>query len=125
MKKIFALQFNFFKKNLKDIISFSIILFISLILFNSALIVNNNIDKAYETKFDKLNTSNSFFNISKLYYNDKILGDIKDINGVTSVDKRNGIFVNIPVMMENSYQDQNIIFYNLNKESNINKYEIV
>lgn len=125
MKKIFTLQFNFFKKNLKDIISFSIILFISLILFNSALIVNNNIDKAYETKFDKLNTSNSFFNIPKFYYSNQILDDLKDINGVTSVDKRNGIFVNIPVMMEDNYQDQNIIFYNLNEESNINKYEIV
>ena len=69
MKKIFYLQFNFFKKNLKDIISFSIILFISLILFNSALIVNNNIDKAYNTKFDILNTGNVFFNIPKAYYN--------------------------------------------------------
>lgn len=125
MRKIFALQLNFFKKNLKDIISFSIILFISLILFNSALTVNNNIDKAYKAKFDKLNTSNSFFNIPKVYYNDNILNDIKNINGVTDVDKRNGILVNIPVMTEDSYQEQNIVFYNLDEESRINKYEII
>ncbi len=125
MKKIFYLQFNFFKKNLKDIISFSIILFISLILFNSALIVNNNIDKAYNTKFDILNTGNVFFNIPKAYYNNNILDDLKHMNDVTDVDKRNGIIVNIPIMMEDSYQDQNIIFYNLDEESIISKYEIV
>ena len=73
MKKIFKLQFSFFKKNLKDIISFSIILFISLLFFNSALIVNNNIDKAYKKKFNDLNTGNVFFNISKIYYDDSII----------------------------------------------------
>ena len=125
MKKIFKLQFSFFKKNLKDIISFSIILFISLLFFNSALIVNNNIDKAYKKKFNDLNTGNVFFNISKIYYDDSIISDIKKINGVNEVEKRYGIFVNIPVMMEDSYQDQNIIFYNLNDNSKLNKYEIV
>lgn len=125
MKKIFELQFSFFKKNLKDIISFSIILFISLLFFNSALIVNNNIDKAYKKKFNDLNTGNVFFNISKIYYDDSIISDIKKINGVNEVEKRYGIFVNIPVMMEDSYQDQNIIFYNLNDNSKLNKYEIV
>ena len=125
MEKIFKLQFSFFKKNLKDIISFSIILFISLLFFNSALIVNNNIDKAYKKKFNDLNTGNVFFNISKIYYDDSIISDIKKINGVNEVEKRYGIFVNIPVMMEDSYQDQNIIFYNLNDNSKLNKYEIV
>ena len=125
MKKIFKLQFSFFNKNLKDIISFSIILFISLLFFNSALIVNNNIDKAYKKKFNDLNTGNVFFNISKIYYDDSIISDIKKINGVNEVEKRYGIFVNIPVMMEDSYQDQNIIFYNLNDNSKLNRYEIV
>ena len=122
MKKIFKLQSSFFKKNLKDIISFSIILFISLLFFNSALVVNNNVLNAYDKKFNDLNTANVFFNISKTYYNDDILNDIKKIDGIEKAEKRDGIIVNIPVMMEDSYQDQNIIFYNLNEYSELNKY---
>lgn len=125
MKKIFTLQSNFFKKNIKNIVSFSIILFISIVFFNSALIVNNNVDKSYNEKFDKLNTSNVFFNISQFYYNDSIINDLKKIDGVNDVETRNGILVNIPVMMEDSYQNQNIIFYNLDEDTTISKYEIV
>ena len=47
MNRILTLQKNFFKKNLKDIISFSIILLISTILLTSSLVVNNNVDKEY------------------------------------------------------------------------------
>ena len=88
MKKIFKLQFSFFKKNLKDIISFSVILFISLLFFNSALIINNNIDKAYKKKFNDLNTGNVFFNISKIYYDDSIISDIKPCRNSKTLGQR-------------------------------------
>ena len=109
MKKIFTLQSSFFKKNLKDIISFSIILFISLLFFNSALIVKNNIDKAYQKKFDKLNTANVFFNISKMQYTDDLLNDIKEMD-VEEVEKKNGILGNIPIKTDDADQEQNVIF---------------
>lgn len=124
MKKIFTLQSSFFKKNLKDIISFSIILFISLLFFNSALIVKNNIDKAYQKKFDKLDTANVFFNINKMSYSDDLLNDIKKMD-VDEVEKKNGILVNIPVKTDGADQDQNVIFYNLDETTKLNKYEIV
>ena len=124
MRKIFTLQSSFFKKNLKDIISFSIILFISLLFFNSSLIIKNNIDKAYQRKFDKLNTANVFFNISKIQYSDDLLNDIKSMS-VDEVEKRNGILVNIPVKTDDAVQEQNVIFYNLDEITKLNKYEIV
>ena len=125
MKKIFKLQSSFFRKNLKDIISFSIILFISLLFFNSALIVKNNIDKAYQKKFDKLNTANVFFNISKMQYTDELLNDIKQIEGIDEIEKKNGILVNIPIKTDDADQEQNVIFYNLDDQIKLNKYEIV
>ena len=125
MNRILTLQKNFFKKNLKDIISFSIILLISTILLTSSLVVNNNIDNEYNSKHERLNTANSFFTISKLQYNEDLINNIKNIEGIKEVEKQEGIFLTIPVMMEGSMQDQNIIFYNYNEERNINKYDII
>ncbi|MBO5349668.1 MAG: ABC transporter permease [Clostridia bacterium] len=125
MNRILTLQKNFFKKNLKDIISFSIILFISTILLTSSLVINNNIDKEYNRKHQKLNTANSFFTISKLQYNDDLLENIKNIKGVKVAEKQEGVFVTIPVMMEDSMQDQNIIFYNYENNANLNKFDLI
>lgn len=125
MNRILTLQKNFFKKNLKDIISFSIILLISTILLTSSFVVNNNIDKEYNKKHQKLNTANAFFTISNLEYNDNLLENIKQIKGVNEAEKQNGIFVTIPVMMEDSLQDQNVIFYNYENERSINKFDLV
>lgn len=125
MKRILTLQKSFFKKNLKDIISFSIILFISTILLTSSLVVNNNIDKEYNKKHQRLNTANCFFTISKLQYSDDLIDNIKSIEDVKKVQKQEGVFLTIPVMMEDSLQDQNIIFYNYENEININKFDLI
>lgn len=105
MNRILTLQKNFFKKNLKDIIAFSIILLFSTILLTNSLVINNNIDEEYEKKHQRLNTANNFFTISKLQYDDNLLENIKNIKGVYEVEKQEGIAVTIPVQMEDSSQD--------------------
>ena len=125
MNRILTLQKNFFKKNLKDIISFSIILFISTILLTSSLVVNNNINNEYDIKPKRLNTANSFYTISKLQYSEDLLENIKNIKGVNEVEKQEGIFITVPIMMEDSLQDQNVIFYNYENERKINKFDLV
>ncbi len=125
MNRILTLQKNFFKKNLKDIISFSIILFISTILLTSSLVVNNNIDNEYNIKHQRLNTANSFYTISKLQYSDNLLENIKNIKGVNEVEKQEGIFATVPIMMEDNLQDQNVIFYNYENIRKINKFDLV
>lgn len=125
MNRIFTLQKNFFKKNLKDIISFSIILFISTILLTSSLVVNNNITSSYNQKHEGLNTANAFFTISKYQYNDNLIDDIKNIKDITDVEKEDGILLTIPVIMEDSMQDQNIIFHNYEYKRSLNKFNII
>lgn len=125
MNKVLTLQKSFFKKNLKDIISFSIILLISTILLTSSLVVNNNIDEDYNSKLERLNTANAFFTISKLQYGDTLLNNIKEIDGIDNIENHEGILLNIPVMMEDSLQDQNVIFYKYNDVRNINNFALV
>lgn len=125
MKKTITLSKYFFKKNIKDIISFVIILFIATILFSSAIIINFNVSEDYDKEADKLNTANSFFTIPSVEYTDNILNDIKNIKGIQEVEVQTGIMLTIPVNMEGAIQEQNQIFYNIDSVSSINKKEII
>lgn len=125
LKKLITISKYFFKKNLKDIISFSIILFIATILFSSAIIINGNISKDYDAEFDRLNTANSFFVIPSIQYSDYLLEDIKNMEGITEAEVQKGINLIVPVDMEGSIQEQNQIFYNIDDNINVNKREII
>lgn len=125
MKEINTTSKYFFKKNKKDIISFVVILFIATILFSSAIIINFNISKDFDKEAKELNTSTSFFTIPNIEYEDNILNDIKNINGIDNVEVQNGIMLTIPIDMDGSTQEQNQIFYNIDNINNINKKEII
>lgn len=125
MNHIITLSKNSFKKNIKTLLSFSIILLIASMFFGSALVINNNFSKEYNKKFNELNTANAFFTISKSEYNDSILTDIKNIDSITEVEARKGILLTIPVKTKNSTQDQKQIFYDIEDNGNISKYKIV
>lgn len=94
MKKAIAISKYFFKKNLKDIASFSIILLISTILFSSSIVINNNVSKDYDNEFNRLNTASTFFTIPSVEYEDSLLEDIRNINGIEDVEvkKRNNAY---------------------------------
>lgn len=125
LKKIIAISKYFFKKNLKDIVSFSIILFIATILFSSAIIINCNISKDYNDEFDRLNTASCFFVIPGSEYSDNLLENIKNMKGITDAEIQKGIILSIPVDMDGAIQEQNQIFYNIDDNLNINKREII
>lgn len=125
LRKVITISKYFFKKNLKDIISFSIILFIATILFSSSIIINCNISKDYNEEFERLNTASSFFVIPSREYCDNILEDIKNMEKITDIEVQKGIMLSIPVDMEGSIQEQNQIFYNIDDNLNINKREII
>lgn len=124
MQKLSTISKYFFKKNFKDIFSFSIILLIATILFASVITLNNNISDSYDDEFSRLNTANAFFTIPNIAYTDSLIEDIKNIDGIKEVQKENGIILNVPVEMDGSIQEQTQIFYNIDNISNINKREI-
>lgn len=125
MKKAITISKYFFKKNLRDIVSFSIILLIATILFSSSIIINRNVSKDYDNEFNRLNTANTFFTIPSAEYEDSFLEDIKNINGIKDAEVQNGIMLNVPVDMDGQKQEQNQIFYNISDNSYINKREII
>lgn len=125
MKKIMTISKYFFKKNLKDIVSFGVILFIATVLFSSAFIINNNISMDYDNEFNRLNTASVFFIVPSVEYERGLLQDIKNMKGIKEVKAQSGIMLTVPVDMDGSTQEQNQIFYNMSDTSNINKREVI
>lgn len=125
MKKAITISKYFFKKSFKDIVSFSIILLIATALFSSAIHLNNNVSKDYDSEFNRLNTASSFFTISSIEYENSLLEDIRNIKGIKDAQIQKGVMLTVPVDMEGSIQEQNQIFYNISNIPNINKREII
>lgn len=125
LKKIIAISKYFFRKNIRDIISFSIILFGATILFSSAIIINCDISKNYNREFDRLNTANSFFVIPSSQYSNHLLEEIKDREEITDIEVQKGVMLSVSVDMDGSVQEQNQIFHNIDDNPNINKREII
>lgn len=125
LHKINTILKYFFKKNLKDLISFGVILFIATILFSSAIIINKNISKDYDKFHEELNASDAFFTIPSSEYSADLLQNIKDIKTIKEVETQNGIMLSIPVKVDGSNQEQTQIFYNMEITPKINKRKII
>lgn len=125
MKKSIILAINFCKKNLGQLLSFSIILLIATILFSSAIVLNNNISNDYDEKYQKLNTASTFFTIPSIQYSDRLIDDINNLEDIKEIDVKSGIMLTVPVEMNGDKQDQNQIFYKINNNDKINQYEII
>lgn len=124
MRRLILIAGYFLKKNFKDIISFSIILFIATALFASAFTLQNNISSSYDAEFQRLNTADSFFTIPSAEYSDTLLENIAHLDGVENVQKESGIMLTIPVQMDDSSQEQIQIFYNLDQNPDLNRREL-
>lgn len=125
LQKINAISKYFFKKNFKDIISFSIILLIATCLFASAINVFKNVSAYYDLLFDELNTADVFFTIPNIQSTDELLKDIENIKGVSEVEAQKGIMLSVPVKMEDSTQEQTQIFYNIDKPIKLNRRKVI
>lgn len=125
MYKIITITKYFFKKNLKDIISFSIILFIATTLFSSAFIINKNIGHDYDILYEELNTADAFFTITSEDYTEELLSNIKNIKGINEAQAQNGVMLSIPVHMDGSIQEQTQIFYNIDINPKLNKRKVI
>lgn len=125
MKKSIILAINFCKKSLGQLLSFSIILLISTVLFSSAIVLSRNMSSDYDKKYKELNTANAFFTIPSINYSDQLINDINNLKHIKDIDIKNGIMLIVPVEMNGEKQDQTQIFYKINEINNINQYEIV
>ncbi len=113
------------KKDRGSFVSFGIVIFITALMLNLAFVLVFQVDKAYDKKFEELDTATVNVCIPKMQDTDNLGEDIEKIEGVEKVECREAVFLEAVIKDFRATDfSMNTIFYNLNETRNLNKMDI-
>lgn len=125
MNKIYTQIIHNLKKDKGSFVSFGLIILATSFMLNLALVLLFQVDKAYDTKFDALNTAAINVCIPEVQDTDSLLNELSSIDGVNSVETHSAIYAEAVVEdFRDTDFDMNTMFYNINDIRNINSLEI-
>ena len=126
MRKILnQISYNL-KKDKSSYVSFGIIILITALILNCALVLMLQVDKAYDEKFKKLNTASVNVIIPEMQNTQGLERDIAEIDGVEKLESHNAILNEATVKDFNGADfSMNTVFYNIDEKRNFNDFEIV
>lgn len=126
MNKILHLAFHNFRKDKKQYISFGIIILVTALILNLALVLAMSIGKAYDQKAADLNTSDIDAVIPQMLDSDGLQGKLEQLDGVNSVEIQNGVMLSAIIKeFRGTDFNMNLIFYNIDDWRTVNILEIV
>lgn len=127
MKKIIHLALHNLKKEKKQYFSFGIIALITAFILNLALVLSFSVNSAYDEKFVELNAADIDAVIPKIQDSSDLSNKIKRLDGVESVEVRDGIFLSSAVVKDfrGTDFDMNIVFYNKDDVHKMNLLETI
>ncbi|MDE5965915.1 MAG: ABC transporter permease [Lachnospiraceae bacterium] len=113
------------KKQKSQFLSFGIMVCITALIVNTALVLAFQTGKAYDKSFAEKNTAAINVLIPAAVDNDGIEGEMNKIEGVLSVERHEGVFTSATVReFAGSDFDMNTVFYNLEGERSVNLLEV-
>ena len=121
MRKISNLTLHNLNKAKGQYISFGVFICLTAFIINIALVLAFQTFNAYDGLFDKLDTADINFIIPEIQDNKELLTEVEEIDGVSFVEKRSGVFTPVTVReFAGSDFDMNTVFYNLDEERTLN-----
>lgn len=125
MKKISTLIFHNLKKEKGQYFSFGIIILLTAFILNLALVLAFQVDKAYDRKFEALNTADINFCIPQVQNTVDLEEGVRSIKGVKRLDCREGIFTTAVVKdFRKTDFSMNTVFYNMDAARKLNEFVI-
>ena len=125
MNKTATLIIHNLKKNKGQYLSFGFIICLTAFIMNIALVLAFQTSDAYDSRFHELDTADINFIIPQLQDNNELIAEIETIDGVSTVEKRGGIFVSATVReFADSDFDMNTVFYNLDEARTLNRLDV-
>lgn len=126
MGKMNGLIFHNLKKGKGQYLSFGIIILLTAFILNLALVLLFQVDKAYDRKFQELNTANINFLIPKVQDRDDLADKCFSIGGVEDVESREGILTSAVIEDFRGVDFTiNTIFYDYDSERRLNELELM
>lgn len=125
MNKTATLSIHNLKKTKGQYLSFGFIICLTAVIMNIALVLAFQTFGAYDNRFHELDTADINFLIPQIQDNSEIIAEIKKIDGVSMVEKHEGVFASATVReFRNSDFDMNTVFYNLNETRTLNRLDV-
>lgn len=125
MKKTKALVWHNLKKAKGQYISFALIICLTAFIMNIALVLAFQTFRAYDVLFSELDTADINFIIPEFQDDSEIIAGLGEIDGVSTVEKHNGVFVSATVRdFADSDFDMNTVFYNLDETRTLNLLQV-
>lgn len=125
MSKILPLAFHNLKKDKKQYFSVGIIILLTALILNLALVLTFSIDSAYDAKSVELNSSDVDVIVPKIMDSQELTKEIKASKDVENIEKRNAILLSSAIIKEFRGEDfdTNIVFYNKDDSHEMNSLE--
>ena len=119
------LIFHNLKKAKGQFISFGIVMLITAVILNTALVLLFQTGDAYDSLFDELNTSDLSVTVPSALSYDELLNDISEIDGVSATNTNEALFASAALQdFQNSEFTMNTYFYRMDGERDLTKHKI-
>ncbi|MEE0059519.1 MAG: ABC transporter permease [Acutalibacteraceae bacterium] len=114
------------KKDKSSFISFGIIIMITALILNCAVVLMLQVDTAYDEKLVKLNTASVNVVVPEIQSTKELEKTISDINSVEKTESHRAVFSEATVKDFNGTDfSMNTIFYNIDHSRTLNSFELV
>lgn len=122
MKRLSTLVIHNLKKEKGAFFSFGLIILFTAFMLNLALVLYFQVDKAYDRKFDELNTANINFYIPNVQANEELKEAILNVEGVKGLENREAVFTTAVIkdFRETDFS-MNTVFYRMNETRTLNE----
>ena len=119
------LVFHNLKKARGQFISFGIVMLITAVILNTALVLLFQTGDAYDALFDELNTSDLSVAVPSVFSYDELLNDISEIEGVSEINSHEALFASAALQdFQDSEFTMNTYFYRVDDERALTKQKI-
>ncbi|MCH5280503.1 MAG: ABC transporter permease [Lachnospiraceae bacterium] len=113
------------KKAKGQFVSFGIVMLITALILNTALVLLFQTKDAYDMLFDELNTADLSVTIPNLLSSDELLDDISKLDGVSQVNTNEVLFASAALQdFQDSEFTMNTYFYRVDDERELTKHRI-
>lgn len=119
------LIFHNLNKAKGQFLSFGIVMLITAVILNTALVLLFQTGDAYDKLFDELNTADLSVTVPELLSFDELLDDISELEGVSKVDENEALFASAALQdFQDSEFTMNTYFYRLNASRDLTRHTI-
>lgn len=113
------------KKAKGQFLSFAIVMLITAVILNTALVLLFQTGDAYDSLFDELNTSDFSVTVPSLLSSDELLNEISEIDGVSEKNTHEALFASAALQdFQDSEFTMNTYFYRIGDERELTKHTV-